>query len=110
MKIDIPGRSTIEIENVILDYNGTIAIDGVLIDGVRQKINQLSSLVNFHVITADTYGTVTSQLEGVNCKVINLSTNDKYATKLDYLLALGKKSTLCVGNGYNDRIILKEAI
>ena len=28
IKIEIPGRETIEIEHVVLDYNGTIALDG----------------------------------------------------------------------------------
>jgi soluble P-type ATPase len=49
MLIAIPGRETIEIENVILDCNGTIAIDGKLIDGVAELINKLSSNINFHI-------------------------------------------------------------
>ena len=32
MKIDIPGRDSFELKNIVFDYNGTIAIDGKLID------------------------------------------------------------------------------
>ena len=32
IRIDVPGREIIEIEHVVLDYNGTIALDGQLID------------------------------------------------------------------------------
>ncbi|SFD66863.1 HAD family hydrolase [Pseudoalteromonas denitrificans] len=110
MKIDIPGRKTVEIQNVLLDFNGTIAIDGKLITGVSAKINSLSHLVNFHVITADTYGTVVKQLRDTNCKIINLSTNKTYTSKCAYLNEIGKTHTLCIGNGYNDRTILKECV
>lgn len=33
IRIDVPGREIIEIEHVVLDYNGTIALDGQLIEG-----------------------------------------------------------------------------
>ena len=33
--IDIPGYKKIELAHLVLDYNGTLAIDGKLIDGVK---------------------------------------------------------------------------
>lgn len=110
MLLSIPGRENIQIFNVILDFNGTIAIDGKLIDGVSEKINELSNLMNFYVVTADTYGTAERELSGVDCKVINLSGSDEFESKLDVLNSLGKDVTLCVGNGFNDRIVLKECV
>ncbi|WP_341503818.1 hypothetical protein [Gallaecimonas sp. GXIMD4217] len=108
MLISIPGRESIEINNVILDFNGTIAIDGKLIAGVADKINALSKSLRFYVVTADTYGTAERELAGVDCQVVNLSTSQRYGTKSDVLSALGKNETLCVGNGFNDREILKD--
>jgi len=108
--IVIPGREDINVKHVILDFNGTIAVDGKLIDGVATKINQLSQIVNFTVVTADTYGTVKSELSGVNCKLVNLGQTDEFKDKLEVLTSLGKDNTLCVGNGFNDRIVLKESI
>lgn len=110
MRLEIPGRETIEIKDVILDYNGTLAIDGKLIEGIAQKINRFSEWINFHVVTADTYGSVAAQLEGVNCTVLNLSTNKQHLNKLAYLNHLGTNTTLCVGNGFNDQEMLKHAI
>ena len=43
MKVDIPGYKNIEIENVVFDYNGTIAEDGILIEGVGELILELVS-------------------------------------------------------------------
>ena len=34
IEIDIPGYKTLHLEHLVLDYNGTLAVDGVLIDGV----------------------------------------------------------------------------
>jgi len=95
---------------VILDFNGTIAVDGKLINGVAEKINNLSTLLNFVIVTADTYGTVEKELIGVNCKIVNLSNSKEFQSKLDVLISLGKGQTICVGNGFNDRIVLKECV
>ena len=46
MIVKIPGRETVEIKNVLFDYNGTIAIDGQLIEGVAKSINELSADFN----------------------------------------------------------------
>lgn len=110
MKIEIPGREEFELKNVVFDYNGTIAIDGKLIDGVSKEINNLSSKLNFYVITADTYGTVQKELENTNCEVITIKKENQDICKLDFLNSLGASSTLTVGNGRNDKLMLKEAI
>jgi soluble P-type ATPase len=110
MIIKIPGRETVEIKNIIFDYNGTIAIDGQLIEGAAKSINELSSDFNFHVITADTFGSVNNELKDVTCKVIKIPEQNQDQTKVEYLLKLGKETTLCVGNGRNDKLMLKESV
>ena len=110
MILEIPGREKIEIKDVVFDYNGTIAIDGQLIEGVAKIINELADVINFHVITADTYGSVEKALANINCKVVKISKEKQNSSKLDYLLSLGKETTLCVGNGKNDQLMLKESV
>ena len=110
MIIEIPGRNTLEIQHIIFDYNGTIALDGKVIEGVAEKIQALSDRIDFHVITADTYGTAEKELEGVPCQVINLSKSNEFKTKTDYLAFLGKEHCLSVGNGFNDKALLKQSI
>jgi soluble P-type ATPase len=110
MVFDIPGRAPVDIRHVVLDYNGTIALDGQLIGGVDRIINELAGDLQFHVITADTYGTVENELVHVTCKVVQIPEDDQDKGKLDYLLKLGKERTLCVGNGNNDKLMLKEAV
>ena len=110
MIIKIPGRETVEIKNVIFDYNGTIAIGGQLIDGVAKEINGLSSDFNFHVITADTFGSVNTELKDINCKLVIVPEENQDLIKLEHLLKIGKETTLCVGNGRNDKLMLKESV
>ncbi len=110
MIFNIPGNKDIEIKNVVLDYNGTIAIDGNLINGVASLINELSDKINFHVLTADTYGSVKKELKDVNCKIAVIAEDNQDNCKLNYVLELGKDETLCVGNGRNDRLMMKECI
>ena len=110
MIVEIPGREKIEIKDIVFDYNGTIAIDGKLINDVSKNINELSSRFNFYVITADTYGTVKKELENTNCKVITIPALTQDISKLDFVKELGLNTCLSVGNGRNDKLMLKETI
>lgn len=110
MIVEIPGRERIEIKDIVFDYNGTIAIDGKLIGDVSKNINELSSSFNFYVITADTYGTVKKELENTNCKVITIPALTQDISKLDFVKELGLNTCLSVGNGRNDKLMLKETI
>ncbi|GLI54957.1 hypothetical protein PM10SUCC1_04720 [Propionigenium maris DSM 9537] len=65
MKIIIPGGETLEIDHIVSDYNGTIALDGRLIEGVAELMGKLAEEVTIHVITADTFGSVERELQGV---------------------------------------------
>ncbi|MDD9301143.1 MAG: ATPase P [Desulfobacter sp.] len=106
---EIPGARTIEISHILLDYNGTLAVDGQPIAGVRKKIQALSSAFDFHVITADTFGSVTQALDGVNCSVVTIPDWDQARAKADYLETLGPSCTIACGNGVNDELMLKNA-
>ena len=72
MIFEIPGREPIKIKHVLFDYNGTIAIDGQLIDGVDKIINELAGDIRFHVITADTYGSVEKELANIEKSIVAL--------------------------------------
>jgi soluble P-type ATPase len=107
--LDIPGQYKITIEHVILDFNGTIAIDGELIAGVAQKLEALHSLVAIHVITADTNETARSQLEKAPCTLQIIGRHRQDEAKLEYARKLGLSKVLAIGNGSNDSLLLKEA-
>jgi soluble P-type ATPase len=109
LSLDVPGQGRITIEHLILDFNGTIAVDGRLIAGVAQKLEELHPLVAIHVITADTNETARSQLEALPCtlKIIGRQRQDE--AKLEYARNLGLGQVLAIGNGSNDYLLLQEA-
>ena len=69
IEIDIPGNKILLLEHLVLDYNGTIAFDGALIDGVKESLAELSHMLTVHVITADTFGSVKKAIEDIDCKL-----------------------------------------
>ena len=109
IQVDIPGTGQIEIRHVVFDFNGTIARDGQLIPGVADGIREFSDRLHFHVLTADTFGSVEKQLQSVEIKVGVISKDSQDRKKLDYVNALGADHTLCVGNGVIDALMLKSA-
>lgn len=99
--IEIPGRKPLTISHIVLDYNGTIAVDGVLIDGVKEQLLKLKELADIHVLTADTYGSVQKQCGPLGIDVKTFPREGAAACKKEIVESLpGKK--VCIGNGFND--------
>lgn len=107
--IDIPGGRSLRLAHLVLDYNGTMACDGVLIDGVHNRLDVLSRHLKIHVITADTFGTVKEQLIDAPCEVIILEPQQQDVGKLRYVENLGANESVCIGNGQNDWRMLDAA-
>jgi soluble P-type ATPase len=110
IKIEIPGRDLLELENIVFDFNGTIAVGGRILENIKEKINALSNLVNIYVITADTYGQAKGECEGLNLNVITIPTGCAGVHKMELVKKLGKEKTVAIGNGFNDIEMFKEAI
>ena len=101
IRIEIPGRETLEIISVVLDYNGTIAADGELVPGAAEKIKKLCCMAQVCILTADTYGTVKEQCRGLGAAVKTFPRAKAALCKEEIVRSLGK-GTACLGNGFND--------
>lgn len=99
---DIPGTGEIKIENVVFDYNGTIAVDGKLIENVKEYLIELKNFANVYILTADTYGTVKSECSSLGIDVKTFPKENAGSFKKEIVEGLDAKSTICVGNGVND--------
>ena len=107
IEIKIPGNKILQLEHLVLDYNGTIAFDGALIDGVKESLTELSQMLTVHVITADTFGSVKKALEDIDCKLAVIPLDHQDVAKLEYVKNLGCEQTVSIGNGVNDCLMLK---
>jgi soluble P-type ATPase len=109
LMISVPGSTTLAIEHLVLDYNGTLALDGALLTGVMSRLNTLADAVQVHVITADTFGAARAALDGVRCSLSILPAGEQAAAKLAYIQSLGSERSVAIGNGRNDRLMLEAA-
>jgi len=109
IEITIPGKGTYTIENLILDLNGTIALDGTIIKGVREKVALLSQKLDVIVVTADTNRNAERLLRDLPVSVYTIEGTEENNQKLGVVLQKGKNNTATIGNGCNDVSMLRES-
>jgi soluble P-type ATPase len=109
IKIDIPGWGAMEIDNIVLDMNGTIATDGRILPEVKEKINSLSEKIKFYTLTVDTYQTADEEIQDINMELVKVRGKDSQKGKMEFLKILNLENTVAIGNGNSDQVILKEA-
>lgn len=109
LQIDVPGFKTLQLQHLVLDYNGTLACDGEPVSGVRDLLQELSGDLEIHIITADTFGRVASVFAHEPCVVKVLPRENQSREKLNYIRELNAQSCVCMGNGRNDSLMLQEA-
>lgn len=107
--LDIPGFGPLRLEHLVLDYNGTVALDGALLPGVARRLRELAERVAVRVVTADTFGRVRKEMDGLPCEVEILEPGDEAEAKLAVVERLGAGRTAAVGNGANDALMLGAA-
>lgn len=101
INIHIPGRETLSLSHLVVDYNGTIARDGKLIEGVIACFEALRAHLRIYILTADTYGTVRKQCESLPVEVHTFPVSGAAQHKARFVQALGP-GVACLGNGFND--------
>lgn len=109
IRINIPNREPMFAESLVLDYNGTLAIDGQQINGVIKLLGKLSEHLSVHVITADTFGTVKETFANTNINVKIIDGKEQGRQKADFVASLKPQSVVAIGNGANDAQMLKLA-
>lgn len=110
MKFEIPGRDTLSISHLVLDYNGTIAFDGQLISGVAERLAQLARHLEVHIISADTFGSCRTQCQKLDCHLHLLENTLPGGPMKEKLVQhLGPAHVAAIGNGTNDMAMLEKA-
>jgi P-type E1-E2 ATPase len=109
MRASVPGRDDLVIENVLLDVNGTVALDGRLLEGVAARITRLREITRVVVLTADTHGGAVRLGEDLGLEALVLDPGDGASQKLQYLHRLGPDTTATIGNGSNDALMLERS-
>ncbi len=109
ISVPIPGWGELAIEYVMVDFNGTMALDGKLKKEVNEVIDKISRYVKVFVLTADAYDSVDSELSASAVTFIKVNKNMSGEEKAKIVRELGPEKIVAIGNGANDAAMVKEA-
>jgi len=109
IEIAIPGRGNYTIKNVVVDLNGTIAVDGNIIQGVKEKMAILSQELDIFLVTADMNKNAERLVKDLPVTLYKIKEGEENYQKLQVVLKQGKDNTVSIGNGCNDISMLKES-
>jgi P-type E1-E2 ATPase len=109
IELNIPGRGLVELEHLVCDVNGTLAVDGRLLDGMVRSLSILRDRLRLHLLTADTHGRQELIDRQLNLQAVRIQPGDETGQKAEYVRRLGAGHVAAVGQGANDAAMLAEA-
>jgi P-type E1-E2 ATPase len=109
IELTIPGRGTLEIEHLVCDVNGTLAVDGQLLKGIAQQFSALRDKLQIHMLTANTHGKQNAIDQALRLEAVIIEKGNEAQQKADYVLQLGAAHVIAIGQGANDAAMLQEA-
>jgi len=104
--IDIPGFGRRSIRIVVSDHTGTHSLGGSIDPDVKRKLRELARLVDLHIVTADSFGTAERELAGIATPYL-LGSGRSDTEKAAYVRQFDLEHVAALGNGNNDRLMLK---
>jgi soluble P-type ATPase len=110
LEIDIPHFGSLSLVHVVCDVNGTLALDGRLEDGVAAALRELDGCLEVHLLTSDTHGRqddLDRELGRAATRIPSGATAAEF--KARYVENLGSERCAAIGNGRNDRLMLRAA-
>lgn len=110
IELNIPGRGVLQLDHLVCDVNGTLAVDGTLINGVYPALNRLRDRLEIHLLTADTHGRQESIDQQLALTAVRIQPGGEDEQKLAFVRSLGAEHVAALGQGANDALMLKEAV
>jgi soluble P-type ATPase len=109
IELVIPGRGELQLKHLVTDVNGTLAIDGTLLEGIVRRLSSLRDRLTLHLITADTLGQQSAIDHLLNVSAVRIQRGNEASQKADYVHSLGADEVVAIGQGANDAGMLKAA-
>ncbi len=109
IEVAVPGRDPLRLKYLVLDMNGTLALDGQLLPGVRERLEVLSDQLEIWLISADTHGTLSTIVPTLKVTLRRIEPQAGTAQKGALVEELGATQVAAIGNGANDADMLRRA-
>ena len=107
--IQRPGQDLLEMDFILMDFEGTLAQDRRVDPKAKDKINLLSKRMKIYILAKGEKEVVEDVLKKVKAEVIYLRERETAQRKLSLLRQLGARRTVAIGNGVDDALMLEEA-
>jgi len=109
IELNVPGKGVLLLDHLVSDVNGTLAVDGQLIDGVARALGALHDRLSLHLLTADTFGRQAEIDRRLGLQAVHIPPGDEAEAKGAYVRSLGSEHVISIGQGANDAGMLREA-
>jgi len=109
ISIERPGQGNLEIEFILVDFEGTLASDRRVHPKAKDRINLLSKRTKIYILTKEEKTLGEKALKKVRAEIIYLMEGETSQQKLDLLRQLGTTRTIAIGNGVDDVSMVEEA-
>ena len=109
IELNIPGRGLVQLQHLVCDVNGTLAVDGQLPEDVKYRLNVLRDRLVLHLLTADTHGRQDMIDHQLNLKAVRIQPGKESEQKATYVQGLGAETVVAIGQGANDAGMLRAA-
>ena len=109
ISIERPGQGNLEIDFILIDFEGTLASDRRVHPKAKDKINLLSKRTKIYILAKGEKEGVEESLRRVKAEIFYLTEGDFSRRKLDLLRQLGPTRTVAIGNGVDDAPMIEEA-
>lgn len=110
LELSIPRRGDVRLEHLVLDVNGTLSCDGILIPTIADRLQQIRDVLEVHLISADTYGRLEVIAGDLGVPALRLQPLEpEPEQKASFVRQLGRTTVVAIGNGLNDAAMLREA-
>jgi P-type E1-E2 ATPase len=107
IELTIPGRGQLNLQHLVMDVNGTLAVDGILMDGVADRIAAVRDRLTVHLLTADTQGPQGEIDRQLGLNATRLTKGGEQEQKRLFVEKLGASSVVAIGQGANDARMLQ---
>jgi P-type E1-E2 ATPase len=109
IELNIPGRGMIQLQHLVCDINGTLAVDGQLLEGVKLRLSALHDRLTLHLLTADTHGKQDIIDQRLGLQAVRITPGNEAEQKENYVAQLGAETVVAIGQGANDAGMLRTA-
>ncbi len=104
-----PGKESLQIESILIDFEGTLASDRRVHPKAKDKINLLSKRTSVYILTKGEKEVMEEVLRKVKAEIIYLKEGESSIEKLERLRQSGEDRTAAIGNGADDASLLERA-